>query len=124
MTTTEIRLKCLELAMANPYIQKDVNNQIAQAKIYENYLLGITEQKVFKKEKSEIKIPPYKSPIDYCDSISFEVKNEIVNVPNLLSLQQLKDLEKGLLASPLKDFEKKDRSDILNYMIRYTQTGF
>lgn len=57
MTTTEIRLKCLELALNTKGIQPDAFNFIKEAKIYENYLLGITEQTVAKKEEP---LPPYK----------------------------------------------------------------
>lgn len=102
MTTTEIRLKCLELALNTKGIQPDAFNFIKEAKIYENYLLGITEQTIAKKEEP---LPPYEKLINKellesalrdffgIGNDKFEVKNEIVNVPNLLSSQQLKDLE-------------------------------
>ena len=106
MTTTEIRLKCLELAMSNTYIQKDVNNQIAQAKIYENYLLGITEQTIAKKEE------PLESYFS-CEKIHLttEEGKKLKNIFNktknvIMDVTAFKDLED--LAQSLNKLDKEN----------------
>ena len=80
MTTTEIRLKCLELAMVNTHNVPNADNYVIQAKIYENYLLGITEQTIAKKE----------------ELLSINLKDIFTNS---FSKQQLKDFENYLSQS-------------------------
>ena len=103
MTTAEIRLKCLELAMTNTHNVPNADNYVIQAKIYENYLLGITEQTIAKKEEP---LSINLKDIFNIGNDKFEIKDEVINVLNSFSKQQFKDFE-NYLSQALPSYKSK-----------------